>query len=320
MTSAGSYHFRLRFALSGRTPLPFTGEVAVLHKDPQTEVSLQSLNRAEDLSTATDLVLLGGPYESNEEAAQAGEEWRDRLTQAFACVGLGADFGDRRPTGGMVDSELAKMAEVADWPVRNETYGVQTFQGDKVPVFMSVSGDLTVGIPEDRLRLALESAGQRDRITDRERLAYDLYSLSRTVADRPDARFVVLMMAFEALVETQERPSEVCRHIDALVDMTQEAGDLHPQDREVLSNALLPLKRESARRAGSRLIASLAGRTYAGLAPERLYRQCYDLRNALVHGRSTRPPRDQVARLGAALEQVVGHLIGGRSLVDDVLG
>lgn len=72
-------------------------------------------------------------------------------------------------------------------------------------LFVSVSGAFTVGIPEDRVRLALESAEQRDRITDPERLAYGLYSLSRTVWDRLDARFIVLMMAFEALVGTQGR-------------------------------------------------------------------------------------------------------------------
>lgn len=127
------------------------------------------------------------------------------------------------------------------------------------------------------------------------------------------------MMAFEALVDEQDRSPEVRQHIDALVATTRQSTDLDPAERDSLSNGLLNLKRESARRAGQRLMSSLTGRTYGGLDPLRFYKQCYDVRNALVHGRSDRPAREQVARLGAQLEQVVGHLIAGRSLLDDVL-
>ncbi|HEV7148663.1 MAG TPA: hypothetical protein VGN48_16850 [Pedococcus sp.] len=314
------FNFRFRFALAGRTKLPFSGASTVLATSGGSEVTLRSSADA-DLSSGSNMVVLGGPYPAEYDARSAGEEWRDRLTQAFACVGIGADFGDRESAGGMVDSELARMSEAAGgWPVRNEVYGVHTFEGDRVPLFVSTSGDFSVGIQEGRLRLAIDSIAQRTRLSDRERLAFDLYSLSRTVADKPDARFVVLMMALEALIDQRQRSDVTIRHIDTLVDATREAEGLTTDDREPLMNGLRALKRESARRAGMALVESLRGRTYLGMSPDRLYKECYDLRNAIVHPRSARPSRDVVGRHGAVLETLVAHLIAGRALVDDVLG
>lgn len=84
----------------------------------------------------------------------------------------------------MVDSELAAMAAVAGRPVRNETHGLVTFHGDEVPPFVAVSGDVTVGIREDLLRLALDSAELQSRVPDQVRLAFDLYSLSQLQTGR----------------------------------------------------------------------------------------------------------------------------------------
>lgn len=158
--------------------------MALLHEDEVTKVVLRPLRRDQDLADASELVLLGGPYRSPEQAAEAGEGWRDRLAQVFACVGMGADFGDRTASGGMVDSELAAMAAVAGRPVRNETHGLVTFHGDEVPPFVAVSGDVTVGIREDLLRLALDSAELQSRVPDQVRLAFDLYSLSQLQTGR----------------------------------------------------------------------------------------------------------------------------------------
>jgi hypothetical protein len=127
------------------------------------------------------------------------------------------------------------------------------------------------------------------------------------------------MMAFEALAETQSRDEATIGHIDMLVELTTSAAKLDADERTNLANALRSLKRESGRRAGQRLASEMNGRLYDGMGPSDFYKACYAMRNAVVHAHLSRPSREDVARKGAVLAQLVSHLIAGRSLVDRVL-
>jgi len=199
----------------------------------------------------------------------------------------------------------------------NETFGIMVLPND-VPVRVS-SGSASgyAGTPRDQFTRALAAARSGPAITARERLAFDLYSAADFVSDRPEARFVVLMMAFEALIEAKMRDAGFQEHIDSLTRITTNAT-LQPGETQNLANALRALKWESARQAGRRVVAAMDGRLYNGKTPVTFFNECYPVRSALVHGAEDRPAREVVSRLAASLQVLVGHLIAGRALVDVV--
>jgi hypothetical protein len=200
----------------------------------------------------------------------------------------------------------------------NDIHGLMTYPADIQPGFWRGEAKGVVRVnPETQVR-ALTSAQNLSTISHRERLAYDLFSASQFVAELADARFIVLMMAFETLVEPQMRDSAFCDHIDSLVALTEDA-EIEGEQKRNLQNALRSLERESARAAGRRLAARMAGRMYDNCDPETFFAQCYGLRSALVHGHAERPSVLDVGVKAAHLELLVGHLIAGRALVDDVL-
>jgi hypothetical protein len=76
-------------------------ETHVLLTGPVTGEEINRRPTASDtaLEDASELVLLGRPYETEAEATEAARRWRALIQKAFARVNLGADFGDRAAKG-----------------------------------------------------------------------------------------------------------------------------------------------------------------------------------------------------------------------------
>lgn len=316
MNGMGRYAFRLRFVLSNLERLPYPGEEHVLHEDSCTVTYLRANGAIND----TDQVaLIGKAFDTEEEALAAGERWRHRLERAFACLSIGADFGDRAPSGGMTDEGLALMQGASDVVFMNDVHGLMTFDADRQVVFVRASAHGRARPTVEALERALDAAQAAPPVTERERLAYDLFNASQVVAESPEARFVMLVMAIEALIQTRRRDERFCSHIDRLIAITLEAS-LDPVQAENLTNALRSLKNESVGVAGRRLVASMDGRKYGGQDAVPFFKKCYGMRSALVHGHAKRPSRDEVSMAAAHLESLTGQLIAGRPLVNEVLG
>lgn len=317
--SPAGFAFRTKLIVGPGRSLPFREQVATLEEANGIRVLIQSSRSDVMLSDAGECAVMGQSYATVEDSEQAAHHWRGRLTRVFASLGITADFGDRAGSlGGAAQMELDRMAEVAGRPVMDDRWGHVVYPADQVPLFFGASARATVGVSEEQLRLALADEASHEEVTPRHRLAYDLLALSSFISDRPDARLTVLMMAMEALAETRFREEATIDHINMLLDITT-AAELNAEERANLTNALRSLKRESGRRAGQRLASEMSGRLYDGMGPADFYKACYTMRNAVVHARLSRPSREDVARSGAVLAQLVSHLVAGRSLVDRVV-
>lgn len=171
--------------------------------------------------------------------------------------------------------------------------------------------------PHGRLETALERILiAKPVLTARQRVAYDLYagSFSQT---NSDARFVLLVMAVESMLEPKQRTEAAQALVEDFIARVKDSG-LHPDEIASLSNTATWLKQESISKTGRRLAATLRPRTYAGEDAVTFFTRCYDLRSRLVHGADPRPSRDEVDLRASRLEHFVSHLVSGSLLEDDL--
>ena len=185
------------------------------------------------------------------------------------------------------------------------------FVSEPSPKFAKTGVTAVVGKPGDRVVEMVQAAARLNiAMTERERLAYDLYSASFSESSA-DARFVTLMMAAETLIEPQPRSEAVAAHVRELVSATQ-TSSLRREEVESVVGSLRWLYNESVGQAGRRLAQSLGDRRYADEEPQRFFTRCYDLRSKLVHGQYPRPERGDVDQRAATLEVFVSDLLAGR--------
>ena len=317
-----TYAFRIRFRsgktchiTSEETELVFANEAEhgedVVLKVPQALAPEPGEEGppAVTFNQASDLVLVGKPYESEQAATDAAERWLGLVQKAFARHKIGADFGDRAPKGMWFQAALDDMAEGAGGPVLNDVHGVMVFPCEPWPVaFAGTGATVKVGKPAERVVEAVAAAAQLGlTMSPTQRLAYDLFSasFSETTAD---ARFTMLMMALETLIEQEPRAAEAITHVERLIAETS-ASDLPHAEADSIVGALKALRKESIGQAGRRLAASLGNRTYMEETPGTFFTRCYSLRSDLVHGAYPRPDPGDVGTRAAHLEMFVGHLL-----------
>ncbi len=182
------------------------------------------------------------------------------------------------------------------------------FDCDPWPRFVRVEGKGVVGKPPERLLEVLRAAVKGGiAMSERERLAYDLYSASFST-DSPDARFALLMMALETIAEPKPRDSAVIAHVDRLLAAT-DAADLPARERASIAGSLRWLRTESIGQAGRRIAAQLVNLVYMGENPTQFFTRSYELRSRLMHGAYPRPTRQDVDSRAAQLELFVRDLL-----------
>jgi hypothetical protein len=303
--------FRIRLILSGPTRINSQEKQMVLAERAADgeDVVLRGLGES-IIQDSAQLVVEGRNYRSEDEARAGGDRWRGLLEKAFAAVNLGADFGDRAPISVLTDAGAQIFEAQLGQPVLNDVHGVMTFECEPRPRFVSMGVTVSVGRSAEHLARAIAKAREIGAtMSGAERLAYDLYSASFALP-AADARFVMLMMAVETLIEPARRSDAARAHVEQLIAMTKEA-DLPTAERDSLVGSLRWLMDESISHAGRRLAANLDGRMYMDQAPIKFFTSCYELRSRLVHGYYPRPAVEEVNARCAPLELFVGDLLAG---------
>jgi hypothetical protein len=255
------------------------------------------------LNDADWVFMVGRGYESEEVAAQAAARWRGYVERGFARVSVPADFDAR--TGVLTSVGQQMYEEQTGERVLNET-ALNVFDEDPWPRFVRVGPvSAVVGRSFAVVLGAIKAAAERDlRVPEQEALAYNLFSASFS-QPQEDARFMMLMMAAETLINLQPRAPEVQAHVDDLMALTRKA-DLPANERQSILGTLKWLYDESINQGGRRLAERLGNRRYADESPERFFTSCYSIRSGLVHGNHPRPSVD--GRV-AALETFVADLL-----------
>lgn len=307
------YTFRVRFTLGRGVRIQSDADELRLanETDGRESVRLRPRDRDVSFGDADVLVLIGDPYESDEAATEAARRWVMRLQRAFAGLNIGADFGNRAPKGFFTDAGLRWLENSSGEPrILNDVHGIMVFESAPAPTVAATGVTAVVGKPGERVVEMVRAAAHFDvAMTEQELLAYDLYSASFSEGSA-DARFLMLMMATETLIEQRRRSPAVAAVVGELIATTRRSS-LPREETDSIVGSLNWLYTESIGRAGRRLAQSLGERRYAGEGPSQFFTRCYTLRSSLVHGTHPRPERGEVDRRAGALELFVSDLLAG---------
>jgi hypothetical protein len=305
--------FRVPFNMSELSLLGVTEPEYELQKDGGQRVWLVSTVVEQPLSEATSLTIRGEGYASDAQALTEGERWRDVVSRALARLHLAADFGDRRPFGGLTTEGKELLSAQKGQPMESDMPGVTTFPCSPQPLFVRFDAKgCRRPSPEQNQRAFVEAAILGEPFRGPERLAFDLFSGS-FFQPSADARLLMLTMAVETLLDLQSRSHAAREHVQTLIAATESAR-LNPAERDSLIGSIRWLFDESIGQAGRRLAETLEPRRYMGLSPSAFFTRCYSMRSSLIHGSVPRPERNDVDSLAANMEVFVGHLLSGELL------
>jgi hypothetical protein len=234
---------------------------------------------------------------------------------ALVRVRVGADFGACAAKSVFTNHGLAWAAQQVGQRVLNNIHGLMVFSSEPPPKFVLSSMDLTRSVRVESFQRAFESAiALRPVLNDREKLSLLLFN-SSFFQRAPDSRFLLLIMAVEALLDPAPRVGEARAHVDSLIEQTR-SSSLSEDEKNSLIGSLRWLKNESISRTGRRLAAErLGGKSYdSKLAPD-FFTHCYHLRSKLVHGNPPIPTFEEIGAAAANLEVFVSdiltcHLLG----------
>jgi hypothetical protein len=266
------------------------------------------------ISSADVLYFTSDGWSNEELAVSASVRYVGALARTFARLRVGVDYGDRAPGGGgFTDWLIQKFWDEHDVRVVNEQPGVMVYETEPPPVFGSSSGAIALAVHAEHFD-AIFSAALKDPepLSTSERVSLALYSAA-FFEQSQDARFMLNMMALEALIAPADRPADVQQHLDYLIELTGSAAALPQPERDSLCTALGALKRQSIGQAGRAYIAQqLDTRQYAGEQAIAFFKRCYSIRSRLVHGDCQLPTRSEVSHAAANLEVMMSDLLSGK--------
>lgn len=245
-------------------------------------------------------------------ASAASSLYVDALARALARLRVGVDYGDRAASGGgFTEAMIDKIKNEHGIRVINERPGVMVYETEPSPVFASSTGRAALAVQAFQFERVFSAAMEDvEPLSPHERVSIALYNAA-FFEESQDARFLLHMMALEALIQPQERSPEALRHVEHLVDETRRAVHLAQADRDSLCGALEGLRQQSIGQAGRALVRRLEGRSYGGFDAVAFFGNCYSLRSRLVHGDNPLPSRDEVGSAAASLELMVSDLLAG---------
>lgn len=305
-----SYTFRIRFNRSPHNTIQSEApELIVSVPEMGTTVSLRNPKIDQPIKDADQLVLLSDGYSSEKEAIEAGLRFQHVLMVALARVRVGADFGERAPKCMYTNYGLNMLAEQIGQRVLNNVHGLTVFPSEPKPRFVSLNGVGIRGVSPDIFQAVfVSSIAQQPSMTNRDLLAYSLFNAS-FFQPTADSRFLLLVMAVEALIETVPRSPEGLDHVNRLIEETLSAN-LPGIEKDSMIGTLSWLRNESINQAGKRLTSNrLGSRLYGDKSAPEFFSYCYQLRSNLVHGNLPIPTFEEVGNVTGILELFVSDLL-----------
>lgn len=305
------YSFRIRINRSNRNFINSDlTEVRLASQETGLTLFLRSAIHKTSIKEADHLVLAGEGLRSEEAASEAGQRFEEAFMIALAKGRIGADFGDRAPKSFFTEHGLRGFFPSGERPTLNNIHGLMVYPSEPKPQFAALPPPtLMTGITVETFQAEFGAAAERNRkLTDRERIAFVLFN-SSFFQPGADARFLLLTMAIEALIEPAQKSSEAMQLVDGFIEQTKKSA-VQRSEKESLIGSLKWLRDESISKAGQRLVREKLGdKCYEGRSAPDYFADIYSIRSKLVHGKRPFPTFQEINAKAAPLEVFVSDLL-----------
>lgn len=250
----------------------------------------------------------GGAFDTSTQAQEAAESVWNALLLLSAQGRWGIDLGQAAQRSFSMSDALKNILDESSGASAVEDHlGVTVFPSVPTPIFIRMEGSGFASYPAQSFVASLaDTIGRYRLVSPRAELAAGLYALNHFVARDP-ARFLLLFIAVEALLEPACRSQAARAHVDSLIEATRKSA-LPEAEIESICSVLPFQKRESIARTG-RLLAEqlLATNSYDGLTPGDFFAKIYRVRCALVHRGQFEPP--QLRSLVSETDRFVADIV-----------
>jgi hypothetical protein len=310
-----SYTFRIRFNRAlATTILTDAPEIQLPAPDSGVSLALRATS-GKSLKEDERCALVGEGYKSDRDAWEAGSRIQDILVLTLAKLRIGANFGNRAPIHGQyIETHFTPeglqhtQQLLTDERHLNDAPGLSVYLSDPKPKFVALAPLVAIAKNPDNVKNTFVSGLTKGRpLTDRERVAFDLFFAS-FFQPSPDVRFLLLIMAVEALIEPQLKSKEAVAYIDDFIKQIKSSGIAEPEKSSLIGQLDDYVRHVSIGQGGKRLAEQILGSALYGDKPApTFFSYCYGLRSDLVHGRT--PPLEEISRIGAPLEVFVSDLL-----------
>ena len=256
-----------------------------------------------------DLALESGTFDSVEAAEAAGEKALAGLLLASVRQGFGLMIRARIP-GGMITNYGKNMLAGGRFDrVYDDSYGLTVFEDTGRTGFAELSeARFLSNDPAERFVDTWSSAvTNAARWDERILVSYDLYASSRFESSSR-ARFLLLIMAIEALVEQPDRSESELALITRLLETITEAH-LPKEQSAALLSGVGKLKRVSISYACRTYLAwSIAAKAVTDPGAADHFTMCYQIRGRIIHGGDT-PSASLLTDHSNRIEKTVRELL-----------
>jgi Apea-like HEPN len=304
------YSFRIRFNRSAANAIQTDGkEIYLLPSDATTPLLLHNPEPNGTIFNATQLALIGDGFQSSDEAYSKGQKYFHAPILALARHRVGSDFGLRTPKGLFTDHGLDWVEQEHKQRVLNSEHGLMVYETEPKPKFALIKMNGVRGINKEMFESSFFIATSRNlEFSKKEIVAFTLFNDS-FFRQSADSRFLLLMMAIEALIELKPRVEATIKHVESLITQTKTAT-LPESDKNSLLGSLQWLKKDSISQAGKQLtVMRLGDRQYMNLDASKFFTHCYGLRSKLVHGNIPFPTFEEISSTVGELELFVSDLL-----------
>jgi len=307
------YSFRIRFIRSPRDTVNIDTNRWERQLGENKPLLLLCANKQDEtIKDSKQWVLKSEGWDSPESASSAAATYIDALILTLVKLRVGADYGFRGPKSAYTKAGLEMLEAQTGFRMLNNVHGLMIYETDPQPHFANFGASILRGVTQNHFEQVFEYAIKNPKtISARERLSFELFN-SSFFQNSEDSRFLVLVMAVEALLEPSPRSPSAAAHVETLITATQETQSLSSEEKSSILGSLKWLRNESINQAGRKLsIERLGERKYLDKEAPTFFSYCYSLRSSLVHGEHPLPSQDEIANTVAQLEVFVSDLLSG---------
>lgn len=305
-----SYNFRINFRLSGGDSINHDSpDLEILAVGDGPGLMLKGLGVKPEIKDVKELLLIGGPFPTATEAAEAGQRALAALYVFSLQSRVGLDLGHvKEGGGGPSDYAKQSLKEKLGLSALGNVPGLSIYEAGST-VFVGFDALLSRGHAKNRF--VEQIAGvypEPPNLSDRQTLAIEIYMASH-FEESPRTRFVTLVIAVEALMTPAPRTREGRQLVDHLQELVKKSA-LSEEEIESLLGSLEYLKEESKGKTGRALAKKLLGdKTYGGKKAEDFFKHCYPIRSQIVHTGKPKDPQLNLRELAGQAEEFVADLL-----------